>query len=90
VARRVPAPDAKYNNRMVSRVVNKLMIGGKKGVAERIMYGALDRIEATTHRHPIETFEVAFRNVTPSVEVKPRRIGGATYQVPSEIRPERR
>jgi len=74
----------------VSRVINKLMIGGKKGVAERIMYGALDRIETTTHRHPMETFDVALRNATPTIEVKPRRIGGATYQVPSEIRQERR
>jgi|SRR5579859_7433660 len=90
VARRVPPPDSKYSNRQVSRVINKLMIGGKKGVAERIMYGALERIESTTHRPPVETFELALRNVTPSVEVKPRRIGGATYQVPSEIRVERR
>jgi len=90
VVRRVPLPDARYDSRLVSRFINKLMVDGKKGVAERIMYTAFDRIEANTHHPPMETFDVALRNATPAIEVRPRRIGGATYQVPSEIRPERR
>jgi small subunit ribosomal protein S7 len=83
-------PDQRHNSRMVAMFVNKIMQRGKKSTAERIMYGALDRIEAQTRRNPMETFEAALRNATPSIEVKPRRVGGATYQVPVDIRAERR
>ena len=70
--------------------INKVMKSGKKSVAERIMYQALDLVEAQTHRSPVDVFEQALRNATPVVEVKPRRVGGATYQVPVDIRAERR
>jgi small subunit ribosomal protein S7 len=70
--------------------INKVMRGGKKSVAERLTYQALDILEAQMHRSPLDAFEQALRNVTPVVEVKPRRVGGATYQVPVDIRPERR
>ena len=83
-------PDGRYNSRMVTMFVNKLMERGKKSTAERIMYSALDRVETTTRKPAIETFEQALRNSTPTIEVKPRRVGGATYQVPVDIRAERR
>ena len=83
-------PDGRYNNRTVTMFVNKLMQRGKKSTAERIMYSALDRIEAQTRKSPLDTFDAALRNATPTIEVKPRRVGGATYQVPVDIRAERR
>ena len=83
-------PDGVYNSRMVTMFVNKLMERGKKSTAERIMYNALQRVEQTTRKPAIETFEQALRNSTPTIEVKPRRVGGATYQVPVDIRAERR
>ena len=83
-------PDGRYQNRTVTMFVNKLMQRGKKSTAERIMYSALDRIEAQTRKSPIDTFDAALRNATPTIEVKPRRVGGATYQVPVDIRAERR
>jgi small subunit ribosomal protein S7 len=83
-------PDMKYGNRTVTMFVNKIMERGKKSTAERIMYDALARVEETTKRPAIDTFEQALRNVTPNIEVKPRRVGGATYQVPVDIRAERR
>jgi len=83
-------PDPIYGNRLVTRFINRMMVDGKKSVAERIFYGALDQIEARSGRPGIEVFEEALRRVMPSVEVKPRRVGGATYQVPVEVRPERR
>jgi small subunit ribosomal protein S7 len=83
-------PDGRYNNRTVTMFVNKLMQRGKKSTAERIMYSALDRIEAQTRKSAIDTFDAALRNATPTIEVKPRRVGGATYQVPVDIRAERR
>jgi small subunit ribosomal protein S7 len=83
------APDIKYNSVLVSRFVNKLMRSGKKSTAQRQFYGALDLIEARSKRSGLEVFEQAVRNVTPIIEVKPRRVGGATYQVPVEVRPER-
>ena len=83
-------PDGRYQNRTVTMFVNKLMQRGKKRTAERIMYSALDRIEAQTRKSPIDTFDAALRNATPTIEVKPRRVGGATYQVPVDIRAERR
>src|SRR5918997_5374768 len=83
-------PDAKYASKTVSMFINKVMVDGKKSTAERIMYGALGLIEERTGRAPMDTFEQALRNATPAVEVKPRRVGGATYQVPVDIRAERR
>ena len=89
VQREVP-PDAKFNSVPLQRFMNKLMYDGKKATAERIVYDALDAIENQTHRPSIETFDLAMRNATPVLEVKPRRVGGATYQVPVEIRSDRR
>lgn len=89
-ARRIPPPDAKFSNRTLQKFINRVMMNGKKSIAERIVYGALEEIEARERRNPVEVFEQAMRNATPILEVKPRRVGGATYQVPVEIRPERR
>jgi len=83
-------PDAKYSSRTLSMFINKVMMNGKKSTAERIMYDAMGLIEQRTGRAPMDTFEQALRNATPAVEVKPRRVGGATYQVPVDIRAERR
>jgi small subunit ribosomal protein S7 len=90
VERRIPAPDARYQSEVLARFINKVMERGKKGTAERIVYGALDRIGDRTGRAPLEVFEQALGNATPVIEVKPRRVGGATYQVPVEIRGDRR
>ena len=90
IVRRAIAPDALYQNVMVQRVINKILQDGKKSVAERIVYGSLKMLEEQTNRDPIETFELAMRNVTPLLEVRPRRVGGATYQVPMEIQGDRR
>ena len=90
VIRREVAPDARYQSRSLATFTNKVMKCGKKSVAERLVYGALDQIETQTRRNPLDTFEQALRNATPMVEVKPRRVGGATYQVPVDIRAERR
>ena len=84
------SPDPIYRDIMVSRFINRLMYDGKKSVAERIFYGALERAEARAGRPGIEVFQDALRNVMPVVEVKPRRVGGATYQVPIEVRAARR
>lgn len=83
-------PDAKYNNVLVAMFVNRLMEGGKKSKATRIMYDALDIIEERMQRNPVEVFEQAVTNATPLIEVKPRRVGGATYQVPVEVSAHRR
>lgn len=82
--------DAKYSNRLVSMFINKLMRRGQKSVAERIMYQAMDQIQSQQQRDPVEVFEQAVQNATPVVEVKARRVGGANYQVPVDIRAERR
>jgi len=89
-AKREIEPDIKYNSVLVSQFVNKLMMQGKKSTAQRIFYDALDIIEARTRRPGLEVFEQAVRNATPILEVKPRRVGGATYQVPVEVRADRR
>ena len=83
-------PDPKFGDRVVSKFMNNLMYAGKKSVAERIVYGALDRVEGKMKREPVEVFHEALDNIKPSVEVRSRRVGGATYQVPVEVRPERR
>ena len=82
-------PDAKYGDRVLTKFMNNLMLDGKKSVAETIVYGALERVQSKLKRAPIEAFHEALENVKPSVEVRSRRVGGATYQVPVEVRPER-
>jgi small subunit ribosomal protein S7 len=88
--RREVQPDPKYNSELVSRFINRLMNRGKKSLATRIMYDAFDIMEERTHRNPLEVFNQAVENATPILEVRPRRVGGATYQIPVEVRPERR
>ena len=88
--RRETQPDAKYNNRLVTQLINKILLDGKKSIAEGIVYGAFDIIREKTGREPLEVFQEAMNNVMPVLEVKARRIGGSTYQVPLEIRAERR
>ncbi len=83
-------PDAKYGDRVLSKFMNNLMHDGKKSVAEGIVYGALERVETKLRKAPVDVFHEALDNVKPSVEVRSRRVGGATYQVPVEVRPERR
>ncbi len=83
-------PDPVFTHEGVAKFVNVVMARGKRSTAERIVYGSLDRIKRTTKKDPIEVFDIAIKNATPVLEVKPRRIGGATYQVPIEIRPDRR
>jgi small subunit ribosomal protein S7 len=90
VIRRETPPDARYHSRTLASFINKVMHSGKKSVAERAVYKALDQIEAQARRNPLDIFDQALRNATPVVEVKPRRVGGATYQVPVDIRSERR
>jgi small subunit ribosomal protein S7 len=87
--RREVAPDAIYNNRLVTQLTNKVLLDGKKSTAERIVYGAFDQIEAKTASDPLATFKKAMDNVRPTLEVKPKRVGGATYQVPIEVNPRR-
>ena len=83
-------PDPKFGDIVLSKFMNKIMVDGKKSTAERIVYGALDIVEARAKREPVELFHDALDNVSPAVEVRSRRVGGATYQVPVEVRPERR
>ncbi len=83
-------PDAKFGDRVISKFMNNLMRDGKKAVAERIVYSALDRVEARMRQAPVDVFHEALTNVKPSVEVRSRRVGGSTYQIPVEVRPERR
>ena len=83
-------PDPRYNSRILARFINKVMLRGKKSTAERITYGALDIVGEKTGRDPYEVFQQALSNAMPLVEVRPRRVGGATYQVPMEVRPDRR
>jgi small subunit ribosomal protein S7 len=87
--RRPDVPDAKFRNKNITRFVSKLMLDGKRSLAERIVYQALETIEAKQKRPSIEVFEQALKNATPSIEVKPRRVGGSTYQVPIEVRKDR-
>ena len=90
VPKRHILPDPKFGNETLAKFVNIMMLDGKKSVAENITYGALDLIQERGNNDPIEVFETALENVRPTVEVKSRRIGGATYQVPVEVRPSRR
>ena len=82
-------PDAKYGDRVLTKFMNNLMVDGKKSVAERIVYSALERAQSKLKREPVEIFHEALENVKPSVEVRSRRVGGATYQVPVEVKPGR-
>jgi len=88
--KRVIAPDAVYQSESISKFINVVMSRGKRSTAEKVVYDALTRASKQSKKEPLEVFETALRNATPLLEVKPRRVGGATYQVPVEIRPDRR
>jgi small subunit ribosomal protein S7 len=90
IAKRDVLPDPIYNDKIVTKLVNNIMEDGKKGVAQKICYEAFDIIKEKTGKDPLEVFEQALNNIMPVLEVKARRVGGATYQVPMEVRPERR
>jgi len=90
VAKREILPDPKFGNQILAKFINHVMVSGKKPLAERIVYGALDKVAEKTKGDPVETFEKALEALRPVVEVKSRRVGGATYQVPVEVRPNRR
>ena len=90
ITKREVLPDPLYNSKVVTKLVNNIMLDGKKGVAQKIVYGAFDRIAEKTGKDALEVFEAAMNNIMPVLEVKARRVGGATYQVPMEVRPERR
>ena len=88
--RREVMPDAVYNNRLVTQLINKVLLDGKKSTAERIVYSAFDMVAEKSGQDALAVFKKAMENVKPTLELKPRRVGGATYQVPVEVRPERR
>ena len=90
IAKRDVLPDPLYNSKLVTRLINNIMLDGKRGVAQKIVYGAFDIIQEKTGKEPLEVFEQSMENIMPLLEVKARRVGGATYQVPIEIRAERR
>ncbi len=90
VRKREILPDPKYHDALIAKFINGIMRRGKKSVAERTFYGSLDLIEEKIHSDPLKTFKQAMDNVKPMIEVRPRRVGGATYQVPVEVRPERK
>ncbi len=90
IAKRDVLPDPLYNSKMVTRLINSIMYDGKKGVAQKIVYGAFDIVKEKTGKDPLDVFDEAMENVMPVLEVKARRVGGATYQVPMEVRPARR
>ena len=90
VPKREVLPDPLYNSILVTKLINSIMLDGKKGVAQKVVYGAFDIIKEKTGKDPMEVYTQALENIMPSLEVKARRVGGATYQVPIEVRPERR
>ena len=90
IAKRDVLPDPLYNSKLVTKLVNNVMLDGKKGVAQKIVYDAFAEVEAKTNSNPLEVFQEALENVMPILEVKARRVGGSNYQVPMEVRPERR
>ena len=90
IAKREVLPDPIYNSKIVTKLINNIMLDGKKTVAQKIVYDAFDFVKSKENKDPLEVFETALNNVMPVLEVKARRVGGATYQVPIEIRPERR
>ena len=90
IAKREVLPDPIYNSKVVTKLINNIMLDGKKGIAQRICYDAFDIISQKTGKNPLEVFEEALNNIMPVLEVKARRVGGATYQVPIEVKPDRR
>ncbi len=90
VAKRDVLPDPLYNSKLVTRLINRIMVDGKKGVAESILYNAFDLVKERSGNDPMEVFDQALKNIMPVLEVKARRVGGANYQVPIEVKPERR
>ena len=90
IAKRDVLPDPMYNSKLVTRLINNIMVDGKRGVAQKIVYGAFDIVKEKTGAEALESFEKAMENIMPALEVKARRVGGATYQVPIEVRPNRR
>ena len=90
IAKRDVLADPLYNSKLVTRLINNIMVDGKRGVAQKIVYGAFDIIREKTDKDPLEVFEQSMENIMPLLEVKARRVGGATYQVPIEVRPDRR
>ncbi len=90
IPKRDVLPDPVYNSKLVTKLVNSIMEDGKKGVAQKVVYGAFDIIREKSGKEPLEVFTGALENIMPSLEVKARRVGGSTYQVPIEVRPERR
>ena len=90
IAKREVLPDPIYNSIVVSKLINNVMQGGKKGVAQKIVYGAFDIVSEKSGKDPVEVFEAGLNNIMPTLEVKARRVGGSNYQVPIEVRPERR
>ncbi len=90
VPKREILPDPMYGSQLVTKLINSIMLDGKKGVAQKVVYGAFDIVKEKSGKEPLEVFESAMENIMPSLEVKARRVGGATYQVPMEVRPERR
>ena len=90
IAKRDVLADPMYGSKLVTRLINNIMLDGKKGVAQKIVYEAFDIVKEKTDRDPLEVFEQAMENIMPVLEVKARRMGGATYQVPMEVRPDRR
>jgi len=89
IKKRTLLPDTKFNSVLIRKFINKVMVDGKKSVAERVVYGALDILSKRTKQGPLESFEKALNNIKPDVELKSRRVGGATYQIPVEVAPER-
>ena len=90
VPKREVLPDPMYRSVLITKLINSVMLDGKKGVAQKVVYGAFDIVKEKTDKDPVEVFTAALENIMPSLEVKARRVGGATYQVPVEVRPERR
>ncbi|NLZ36568.1 MAG: 30S ribosomal protein S7 [Clostridiales bacterium] len=90
ISKREVLPDPVYNSQLVTRLVNKVMYDGKKGIAQKIVYEAFNEVEAKSGKNALEAFQAALENVMPALEVKARRVGGANYQVPMEVRPDRR
>ena len=90
VPKREVLPDPMYRSVLVTKLINSVMLDGKKGVAQKVVYGAFDIVKEKTDKDPVEVFTAALENIMPSLEVKARRVGGATYQVPVEVRPDRR
>lgn len=90
VTRRDVLPDPIYNSKLVTRLINRMMLDGKRGTSQRILYSAFEMIQAKSGKEPLDVFEAAMKNIMPLLEVKARRVGGANYQVPIEVKPERR